>query len=89
MVICLERGADCLHMVQLMPLPPPNPIISCLIQFQTRFTFLVLANPGCPGEEAVKRVYSSVNGWLVSPVVSVLDSGAEGSVSNRSRDAVR
>ena len=21
MVICLERGADCLHMVQLMPLP--------------------------------------------------------------------
>ena len=22
MVICLERGADCLHMVQLMPLHP-------------------------------------------------------------------
>jgi len=22
MVICLERGADDLHMVQLMPLPP-------------------------------------------------------------------
>jgi len=31
-VICLERGADCLHMVQLMLLPSPNPIISCLIQ---------------------------------------------------------
>ena len=30
-VICLEQGADCLHMVQLMPLPPPNPVISCLI----------------------------------------------------------
>jgi len=30
-VICLEQGADCLHMVQLMPLPPSNPIISCLI----------------------------------------------------------
>jgi len=30
-VICLERGADFLHMVQLMPLPYQNPIISCLI----------------------------------------------------------
>ena len=25
MVICLERGADCLHVVQLMPLPSPKP----------------------------------------------------------------
>ena len=25
MVICLERGADCLHVVQLMPLPSQNP----------------------------------------------------------------
>jgi len=24
-VICLERGADCLHMVQLMPLHPKAP----------------------------------------------------------------
>jgi len=31
-VICLERGADCLYMVQLMPLPSQNPIISCLIK---------------------------------------------------------
>jgi len=31
MVICLERRADCLHMVQLVPLPFQNPIISCLI----------------------------------------------------------
>ena len=30
-VVCLKRGADCLHMVQLMPLPSQNPIISCLI----------------------------------------------------------
>jgi len=29
-VICLEQGADCLHMAQLMPLPSRNPIISCL-----------------------------------------------------------
>jgi len=26
MVICLEQGADCLHMVQLMPLPSQNSI---------------------------------------------------------------
>jgi len=54
--ICLERGANCLHMVQLMPLPSPNPIISCLILIQTGSTCLVPAYPGCPGKEAVKRV---------------------------------
>jgi len=37
-VIRLERGADCLHVVQLMPLPPPNPIISCL--FKSRLVYL-------------------------------------------------
>ena len=56
-VICLEQGADCLHMVQLMPLPSQNPIISCLIWIQTGFTFLVPAYAGCPGEEAIKWVY--------------------------------
>ena len=25
MLICLDRGADCLHMVQLMPLHPKTP----------------------------------------------------------------
>jgi len=29
-VVCLEQGADCLHIVQLMPLPSQNPVISCL-----------------------------------------------------------
>jgi len=33
-----------------------NPIISCLIQIQIVFTFLVPAYPGSPGKEAVKRV---------------------------------
>jgi len=34
-VICLEWGADCLHVVQLMPLPSPkNP--SCLASFNSR-----------------------------------------------------
>jgi len=56
MVICLERGADCLHMVQLMPLPSQNPVISCLVLFQTGLTFLVPAYPGCLGKEAIKRV---------------------------------
>ena len=33
-VICLERGADCLHVVQLMPLPSRNPI--SLASFKSR-----------------------------------------------------
>ena len=56
MVICLERGADCLHTVQLMLLPSQNPDISCLISIQTGFTVLGPAYPGCPGKEVVKRV---------------------------------
>ena len=34
MVICLERGADCLHMVQLMSLHPKTP--SSLASFKSR-----------------------------------------------------
>ena len=34
MVICLERGADCLHMVQLMPLHPKS--LSSLASFKSR-----------------------------------------------------
>ena len=48
-----------LHMVQLMPLPSPKAIISCLIKIQTCFAFLVPACPGCPGKEAVERVARS------------------------------
>ena len=44
-VISLERGADCLHMVQLMPPLPQTP--SSLAS--TGFTFLVPAYPGCHG----------------------------------------
>ena len=50
MVICVERDAD-LHMSQLMPLPLT---VSCKIQLG--FTFLVPADPGSPGQRAVKRV---------------------------------
>ena len=45
MVICLERGANDLYMVQLMPLPPNH-----LLLHQN------LAYPGCPGKEAAKRL---------------------------------
>ena len=34
MVICLQRGADCLHMVQLIPLHPKTP--SSLASFKSR-----------------------------------------------------
>ena len=56
-VICLERGADCSHMVELMPLPSPTPPHHLLPHLNLDwFTFLVPAYPGCPGKEAVKRV---------------------------------
>ena len=35
MVIYLERGADCLYVVQLMPLPPKTP--SSLASFKSRW----------------------------------------------------
>ena len=52
MVICLERGAY-LHMAQLMTLPLT---VSCFSKIQIGFTFLVPANPGSPGQRAVKWV---------------------------------
>jgi len=45
-VICLERGADYLHMVQLMPLLSKNPIISFLIKIQTGFYRAMLSISG-------------------------------------------
>jgi len=52
MVICLERGED-LHMTQLMPLPLT---VSRFSKIQIGFTFMVPANPGSPGQRALKRV---------------------------------
>ena len=37
MVICLEQGADCLHMVQLMPLHAKTPL--SLASFKSRLVF--------------------------------------------------
>jgi len=46
MVICLVQGANDLHMVQLMLLPPHHLLV------------LVPAYPGCPGKEAVKPAFA-------------------------------
>jgi len=53
LVIGLKRGANELHMVQLMPLPRRHFL---LIKIQNGLTFLVPAYSGCPGKEAIKRV---------------------------------
>ena len=53
MVICLERSANDLHMVQLMPLPPHH----LLLQHNPEwFILLVPAYPGCPGKRLLNAV---------------------------------
>ena len=42
-----------MHMAQLMPLPLA---VSCFSKIQIGFTFLVPADPGSPGQRAIKRV---------------------------------
>jgi len=54
MVICLERGANDLHMVQLMPLPPRDFLLN--VKIHIGLTFLLPAYPGCPGKDAVKQM---------------------------------
>ena len=53
MVISLERGAHCFHMVQQMPMHPKTP--SFLASFKSRLfvTFLVPVYPGCCGKEVI------------------------------------
>jgi len=52
-VICLERGANDLHMVQLMPLPPQRFLLQ---QNPEWFILLVPVYPGYPGKKAIKRL---------------------------------
>ena len=58
-VICHERRADCLHIVQLMPLHSKTPL-SLLALFKSRlvvsFWYRQPTYRGCPGKEAVRRV---------------------------------
>ena len=56
MVICLERGADCLHVVQLIPLHPKTPSSLASFKYVLAFVLLIPAYPGCPEKEAIKRV---------------------------------
>ena len=53
MVVCLERDAHDLHMVQLMLLPPHHLLLQ---QNPEWFILLVLAYPGCPGKKAIQRL---------------------------------
>ena len=46
-VVCLEQGANDLHMVQLMPLPPHHLLLQ---QNPEWFILLVPTHPGCPGK---------------------------------------
>jgi len=55
MVICLEPGANDLHVVQLMPCTA-SPSSRTSLKSRTVCTSLVPAYPGCSGKEAVKRV---------------------------------
>ena len=57
MVICLEQGANDLHMVQLMPLTPHHLLLQ---QNPEWFIVLVLAYLGCPGKKAVKWLCARV-----------------------------
>jgi len=45
-IVCLERGADCFHMVQPMPLPSPSSLASfksrLVLPFRYRLTQAVL-----------------------------------------------
>ena len=68
MVISLERGADCL------PLHPKTALSVA------SFTVLVPAYPGCPGKQAVKRVYIAV----VVVVVIISDAASYSLATRRS-----
>jgi len=72
-VICLERGADCLRMVQLMPLDPQTP--SSLASFKSRLvlpfcywlTQVVVENRplnGCSSSNSYGWDFSVVAGHL-------------------------
>jgi len=67
-VICMERGANDLHMVQLMPLPPHHLLLQ---QNPEWLILLVPAYPGCPGKKAVKRLCVCVF-TAVMKVISVI-----------------
>jgi len=59
-VVCLERGADCLHTVQLMPLHPIPNTSSSLASLKPDWIYLSSRPTGLPRlsrQHAVKRIY--------------------------------
>jgi len=56
MVICLERAANDLHMIQLMPLPP---IISYISKIQNGLPFWCRLTRVVLEKESIKRMYCS------------------------------
>jgi len=59
-VICPERGADCLHIDKLMPLHPRTKPHRLLPHLNPDWFYLSgIAYPGCPGKQAVKGCRSS------------------------------
>ena len=66
MVICMERGANDLHLVQLMPLPPRHLLLQ---QNPEWFILLVPAYPGCPGKRPLN---GCVCVYIELQIVSIL-----------------
>jgi len=68
-IICVERGADCLHMVQLMPLPSQTPSSLALfksilvVPFWYRLTQVVLEKSTETGVVVVVVVWCVLVGW--------------------------
>ena len=54
LAICLQRGANDLHMWSSSC--HCHPIISCFVKIQTGLTFQVPAYPGCPGKGVTEWV---------------------------------
>jgi len=52
MVICLEQGANDVHIFQLMPLPPHHRLLSLKSRFNCSGAHL----PRLSGKEAIKQV---------------------------------
>ena len=79
MVICLERGADDLRMVQLIPLPPRHLLLQ---QNPEWFILLVPAYPGCSGKKAVKRLCVFTAGKEIEVPRHMLMVGIVGSINH-------
>ena len=77
MVICLEQGADCLCIVQLMPLHPKTPSSLASFKSKLRFTLLVPAYPVVLEKKPLNGCSSS-SLYGMSAVSSIKDVHTEG-----------